>query len=519
MKLNVIGAGPAGLYFSILMKKLDPSHRITVIERDGPNDTFGWGIVFSEETFNFLKESDLATYQDITAACHTWDDVVIGHRGERVRVAGNHFSGIARLAFLQILHKRCRELGVELRFHTNVPTSEQVAELADCDLLVGCDGANSLVRQTYGGFFCPSVDLRHNKFIWLGTNQIFDGLYMIFRPAEAGLFIAHAYRFNPTTSTFIVECPVETWERAGFASMSDDQTCAYLARVFEDDLGGRTLLSNNFVRWLNFPLVKNKRWSHKNIVLLGDALHTAHFSIGSGTKLALEDAIALASCFEEKRTVPEWLAAFEQVRKPVVEKFQTAAMHSLTWLENVQEYLALEPVPFAYKLMTRSRRVSYRRIERGDPAFIAGYDEWRGKQPAAGAIPAEYMDLFQKPTFAHLATLMPDGTPHVTSVWVDYDGRHILVNSTRGRQKDRNIENRREVAIEIPDPENPNRYLAVRGPVVAITEEGADAHLNQLARRYLNREEYPASMRLPGEVRRIYKILPKKVTVWDPFGR
>jgi anthraniloyl-CoA monooxygenase len=518
MKINVIGAGPAGLYFSILMKKLDPAHQITVIERDGPNDTFGWGIVFSEETFRFLEESDLATYREITASCQTWEDVVVGHKNERVRVAGNHFSGIARLAFLQILHQRCRELGVELRFHTNITSAEAIAELAQADLLVGGDGANSLVRQTYSGFFCPSLDLRHNKFIWLGTNQLFDGLYMIFRPAEAGLFIAHAYRFNPTTSTFIVECPIETWERAGFATMSDERTCTYLAEVFRDDLGGKPLLSNNFVKWLNFPLVKNKSWRHQNIVLLGDALHTAHFSIGSGTKLALEDAISLAGCFAENRTVGASLAAFERVRKPVVEKFQTAALHSLTWLENVEEHLPLEPVPFTYRLMTRSRRVSYKRIRRGDPGFIARYDAWRAKQPSAGPIPSEYLDIFQKPAFAHLATLMPDGTPQVTSVWVDYDGKHVLVNSARGRLKDRNIERRPDVAIEIPDPDNPNRYLAVRGPVVESTEEGADAHLNQLAKRYLNRDEYPPSMRLPGEVRCIYKILPKKVTVWDPFG-
>ena len=207
------------------------------------------------------------------------------------------------------------------------------------------------------------------------------------------------------------------------------------------------------------------------------------------------------------------------MRKPVVEKFQDAALNSLTWLENVQAHLHLEPVPFAYRLMTRSRRISYNRIKRGDPEFIAQYDAWRAQQPSAGPIPAEFLDLFRKKAFAHLATLMADGTPHVTSVYVDYDGRHILINSAHGRQKDINMEKRRHVAIEIPDPDNPNRFLAVRGPVVEITEQGADDHLDRLARRYLDRDKYPDSMRFPGEVRRIYKILPQHVTVWDPFGR
>jgi PPOX class probable F420-dependent enzyme len=289
--------------------------------------------------------------------------------------------------------------------------------------------------------------------------------------------------------------------------MPKDETCAYLAEVFKSDLGGHALLSNNFVRWLNFPLVKNKRWFHKNIVLLGDALHTAHFSIGSGTKLALEDAIALANCFSPPSDGGD--------RGGV----QDAALNSLTWLEDVQEYLHLEPVPFTYRLITRSRRISYNRIKRGDPEFIARYDAWRAQQPPAGPIPAEFLDLFQKKTFAHLATLMADGTPHVTSVYVDYDGQHILINSARGRQKDINMEKRRHVAIEIPDPDNPNRFLAVRGPIVEITEQGADEHLDRLAQRYLNRDKYPDSMRFPGEVRCIYKILPKHVTVWDPFGR
>jgi anthraniloyl-CoA monooxygenase len=515
VKINVLGGGPAGLYFGILLKQRDPSHRITVVERDGPHDTFGWGIVFSDRALAFLKDTDEETYTRITEASETWDNVDVVHRGQKLSVRGNGFSGIARLAFLNILHRRCQELGVDLRFHTAItdPT-----ELIDCDLLLAADGANSLVRRAYNDFFQPTVDVRQNRYLWLGTSQLFHGLVMIFRRDEAGLFIAHAYKFSPTQSTFIVECSLETWTRAGFEQMSDQETCAYLARVFADDLGGQPLLSNNFVKWLNFPLVKNKHWHHKHVVLVGDAAHTAHFSIGSGTKLALEDAIALSRAVAEHARVEAALPAYEQARKPIVDAFQAAALKSLTWLENVEPYLVLEPIPFTYKHMMRSQRIGYNRLRLMDPVFVARYDEWRARASPGGPIPRDFLDLFTMPTFAHLATLMPDGSPQVTPVWVDYDGRHILINSAAGRQKDLNMARRRQVAIEIPDPDNPNRYLAVRGVVVEITEDGADAHLDRLARRYLNRDKYPDSYRFPGEVRRIYRIAPNRVITWDPFG-
>ena len=371
MRVACLGGGPAGLYFAILMKKLNPGHQITIIERDGPDDTFGWGIVFSDQTFSYLKENDYESYASIIAASEVWDNVDVLHKGQKVTIRGNRFSGIARLAFLNILQNRCLDLGVEMRFQTNL---SDLRELRDHDLLVGADGANSLVRRTYSQFFQPLLDWRKNKYIWLGSNQLFHGLTLTFRQTEAGLFIAHSYKFSKTTSTFIVECSDDVWQKAGLDEKSDRETCEYLEEVFKDDLGGYPLLSNNFVKWLNFLLVKNRHWSHNNVALLGDALHTSHFSIGSGTKLALEDAIALAKCFEPNADVRPALSEFEMIRKPVIEEYQEAAHSSLVWFETARLDMHLDPYALAYKLMTRSKRIDYEGLKRRDPEFIAAYD-------------------------------------------------------------------------------------------------------------------------------------------------
>ena len=389
MKINVIGGGPAGLYFSILMKRRDPSHEIHIVERDGPNDTFGWGIVFSDQTFSYLEENDRASFEQIVGACEIWENVDVVHKNEKVTIRGNRFSGIGRLQFLNILRARCRELGVGLQFHTN---ATDIDRYRDCDLLVGADGAGSAVRRAHQEFFQPSVDVRKNKYIWLGTNQLFHGLTLTFRENDDGHFIAHSYKFNPTTSTFIVECDETTWRNAGFERKSEAEMRAYLERVFATDLGGHPLLTNNFVRWINFPLVRNARWRHENVVLIGDALHTAHFSIGSGTKLALEDAIALARCFRETADVAAALGEFERARRPVVERLQEAAFSSLLMLENIREDWHLDPLPFAYKMMTRSGRVTHEKLKKRDPEFAAAYEAWQRREVANGQFGREPSD-------------------------------------------------------------------------------------------------------------------------------
>lgn len=379
MKINIIGGGPAGLYFALLMKKHDPRHEITVAERNAPGDTFGWGVVFSDKTLSYIQSTDEKSYRRITESFETWDNVDVVHRGQKITVRGNKFSGIARINMLNILQRRCGELGVDLRFRQNVTDVDDLTE--NSDLVVGADGVNSEVRERFSEFFQPHLSTGRNKYIWYGTRQLFHGLTLTFRETEAGVFAAHSYKFDKQTSTFIVECDQATWNNAGFAAMSDSEAREFLAEVFREDLAGHELLSNNS-RWINFLLVKNMRWHHRNIVLLGDALHTAHFSIGSGTKLALEDSIALYQCLAAGRDVEVALSEFERVRKPVIEAYQRAAQESLVWFERAKDYMHLVPYDFAYKLMTRSKKINYENLKRRDPDFIEAYEAATGGNSA-----------------------------------------------------------------------------------------------------------------------------------------
>jgi anthraniloyl-CoA monooxygenase len=371
MKINVIGGGPAGLYFAILMKKASASHQITIYERNGPDDTFGWGVVFSGKTLANLRAADEISHAEITRAFEAWDNVDVVHRSTKVSIHGNSFSGIARLQLLKILQRRAEQLGVEINFRTEIHDVESLRN--ECDLLLAADGVNSTMRARYADQFQPELDMRSNRYIWYGANQLFHGLTLTFRENAAGVFAAHSYKFNPTTSTFIIECDPQTWDRAGFEQMSAGDTLAYLGQVFAEDLKGHTLLSNNS-KWINFLLVRNRNWFYENVVLIGDALHTAHFSIGSGTKLAMEDAIALAESFRQTTSVSEALAQFTNARRPVIEDYQAAAFESMRWFENAREYMHLSPMELAFVLMTRSGRVTYDDLRRRDPAFIEQYE-------------------------------------------------------------------------------------------------------------------------------------------------
>ncbi len=370
MKISIIGGGPAGLYFAILMKKAEASHQIRIFERNGPDDTFGWGVVFSGKTLANLRAADQESHAEITKQFEAWDNVDVVHRDTKISIHGNSFSGIARLQLLKILQRRAEELGVEIAFRSEIQDIDSLKN--DCDLLLAADGVNSTVRLRYTEQFQPELDVRSNRYIWYGTNQLFHGLTLTFRENDAGVFAAHSYKFNSSTSTFIVECDPEAWERAGFANLGDEQTREYVGKVFSDDLNRHQLLSNNS-KWINFLLVKNKNWFFENVVLIGDALHTAHFSIGSGTKLAMEDAIALAEAFQEGASVSEALTNFTSKRKPVIQDYQAAAFESMRWFENTARYMHLSPVELAYSLMTRSGRVSDEDLKRRDPAFIDKY--------------------------------------------------------------------------------------------------------------------------------------------------
>jgi anthraniloyl-CoA monooxygenase len=366
MKITVIGGGPAGLYFSILVKKSFPDADITVFERNGPNDTFGWGVVFSGRTLKELEENDLPSYQRILEQFETWDNVDVVHRDEKVTIRGNHFNGISRLTMLQILEARAEELGVSVTYHSEI---QELRQFNDSDIILIADGVNSLFRRQYTEHFQPTISVRSNKYIWYGTTKLFHGLTLTFRENEHGIFAAHSYKFSKTHSTFVVECDEATWRSAGLDSMNEEQYTAYIEKVFAKDLEGHSLLSNRSV-WINFQLIKCAHWVHENMVIVGDAAHTAHFSIGSGTKMALEDVIALADELKKEKHIPTALVNYEQNRRPVVEDLQAAAQQSLVLFENLGDVIDLSPLEMAYRMMTRSGKIDDERIKRRDPEFM-----------------------------------------------------------------------------------------------------------------------------------------------------
>jgi 2-polyprenyl-6-methoxyphenol hydroxylase-like FAD-dependent oxidoreductase len=367
MRIAVLGGGPAGLYFASLWKSRHPGSDVRLFEQNPGDVTWGFGVVFSEKALDFLREDDPATYGLISPRMETWRDITLFHRGERIRVDGIGFSGVGRLALLLLLQERARAVGVHLTFGHVVRSLD---ELAGYDLIIGADGVNSLVRRTFEGDFGSSLAQLDNKFAWYGTAQRFDSLTLTFVTTPEGTFTAHHYRYSPTMSTFIVECDRATWERAGFDGMKPDETARYCERAFADTLGGHPLVSNN-TYWRTFPQLHNRRWSFRNMALVGDALHTAHFSIGSGTRLAMEDVIALVKGLEAAPgDVKAGLARYEAMRRPILDKLVTAANASAAWHEHFPEHMKLAPKDFAMSYMTRSGRVDMDRLREMSPAFV-----------------------------------------------------------------------------------------------------------------------------------------------------
>ena len=372
MKIGIVGAGPAGLYFALLMKKLHPAHQVTLIEQNPAGATYGWGVVFSGRALSFLRESDPDSYTDIQAQLKTWNDLTIIHQSQAVKIDGSSYAGISRLALLQILQKHCQQHRVEMLFTTRLPDA---THFVDYDLIVGADGVNSVVRQQYAEQFHPSLSLLSNKYIWYGTHQLFATLSLIFRRYQGGAFVAHCYPYSNDTSTFIVECDAPTWERAGFSHMSEQESIDYCERIFAEDLAGHTLLPNK-PAWINFKVVTNQHWSYQNVILLGDALRTVHFSIGSGTRMALEDAITLSRAFATTEDIPTAFQIFERARRPAMEKLLDVARQSYTWYELFHEKMDLDPLPLTYSYMTRGGRLDAQTLRQKAPRFMTDYDAY-----------------------------------------------------------------------------------------------------------------------------------------------
>jgi anthraniloyl-CoA monooxygenase len=378
VRIGVLGGGPGGLYFALLAKRADPAHRVTVVERNAPDATFGWGVVFSEETLGALRDADYPSYAEITDTFARWSAIDVVYGGRTVRSRGHLFSAIARRRLLEILQRRCREVGVELRFQHEVA---DLGRFADHDLVVAADGVNSTARRLLEPQLRPTLDVHRSRFIWFGTDLPLDAFTFIFRTTGHGMFQAHAYPFDADTSTFIVECPEATWRAAGLDQAGESESITACQELFAPELDGHKLLSNRSL-WISFVTVRCQSWHHGNVVLLGDAAHTAHFTIGSGTKLAMEDAVALGQALQRHPTALE--AAFtdyELERQPVVERFQEAARDSASWFENVRRYDGFDPVQFACNLLTRSGRIGHLELTRRDPAFAATVDRFFAGRP------------------------------------------------------------------------------------------------------------------------------------------
>ncbi|MFZ6658708.1 bifunctional salicylyl-CoA 5-hydroxylase/oxidoreductase [Undibacterium sp. TJN19] len=400
MNIVCIGGGPAGLYFSLLMKKQNPAHNIYVLERNRAYDTFGWGVVFSDQTLGNLVNADEQTARSILQSFNHWDDIDTHFKGHVVTSGGHGFCGIGRKRLLNILQERCEELGVNLVFETDVTDDQAIALQYDADLVIACDGLNSRVRTRYESSYQPDIDTRKCRFVWLGTKKLFSAFTFAFEETEHGWFQAHAYQYDGDTATFIVETPEEVWLKAGIDKMSQEEAIAFCEKLFAKYLDGNALMSNashlrGSANWIRFPRIICKNWVHWNelgnkrvpVVLMGDAAHTAHFSIGSGTKLALEDAIELARSFEKHgdQGMQAVMDAYKELRAIEVLKIQSSARNSMEWFENVQRYTAMEAPQFAYSMLTRSQRLSHENLRVRDAAYVRSFEQWIAEHAYAKA--------------------------------------------------------------------------------------------------------------------------------------
>jgi len=382
VRIAVIGGGPGGLYFAALAKRLAPGHEITVWERNAADDTFGFGVVFSDETLGGIELADPAIFEHMQKEFARWDDIDVHAFGRVITSGGHGFAAMSRKRLLEILQERCRDLGVTIHFLTPAPDVDELARTHD--LVLASDGINSPVRARYADTFRPTLDVRRSKYMWLGTDRVFDAFKFYISQTPYGIMQIHGYPYDASGSTFIVEMQEDVWRAAGFADSasktfapgeSDETSIAAVRDLFADVLDGHKTKANNS-RWANFTTVRNEAWRHGNVVLLGDAAHTAHFSIGSGTKLAMEDSLALAACIHEHQDLESALDAYEIERKAVVLSTQRAAQASLEWFENLGQYMDQEPEQFAFNIMTRSRRVTYDNLKVRDTEFVASIDAW-----------------------------------------------------------------------------------------------------------------------------------------------